>query len=368
MEHDIEKIRTEMADLAVELTNGIEGPRLSYYLQVLGKDRFSDNGWHETSEFLEVCESAKRMALQKVWGRNRDLKSEVLDYFNVTTCDVNVTTLCQHMTIVTKQEKTRLRQVLSRLVNDDKVLINDKRGFYRLKKKIEFKDWTKAVSKPVSLFLPCELSSPGFSVLTPGDIVLFMGSPNSGKTAALLETAKENRKNWNVYYFSSEITAASFNDRLSKFKDCSVDQMSKIKFNDEMEAGDDFSDIIIPGEGNLNIIDYLEVYEKMWEIGGMIDRIHKKLKGAMCVCAIQKDPTKEVGYGGTFTQMKPMLSVSLDYGYIATITKMKQWNKKIQNPNHKIYRFKLDDACQFRRATPSVGWTTKQAGGVDHGI
>ena len=124
-------------------------------------------------------------------------------------------------------------------------------------KDCEFTDWSEASTEPVNLWLPFELSSPDFSVLTPGDIVLIMGSPNSGKTAATLSIAKENRNNWNVFYFSTEISAASFNRRIKKFKDASIEP-SEIKFSDDFSS---FTDVIQPGVGNLNIIDYLEVYK-----------------------------------------------------------------------------------------------------------
>ena len=363
MEHDIEKIRTDMADLAVELVNGVEGPRLSYYLQILGKERHNNNGWHETSEFLELCESAKRMALNKVWGRDRDLKSEVLEYFNVTSCDASITELCQHLTIVTKKEKGRLRTILSRLVSPENVLENRGRGHYHLVKEASFIDWTTAETSPVSLWLPFELSSPDFSVLTPGDMVIIMGTPNAGKTAATMSIAKENRRNYRVYYFSTEITPSSFNRRMRKFKDCSTDQMKEIRFSNDFS---DFADVIQPGEGVLNIIDYLDIYKDFAEIGARLSAIHSKLKGAIAVVNIQKDPNKEVGIGGFFNQMKPMLSISLDPGNIATITKCKEWNPNIPNPNRKVYHYKLIDGCKFTRATPSVGWVNKSES--QHGL
>ena len=365
MEHDIEKIRTEIANLAVELTKGVEGPRLSYFLQSLAKNIYSNNGWHESSEFIDVCESAKRMALKKVWGRERDLKSEVLDYFNITSCDANITTLCRDLTIVTKQEKSRLRMILSRLVNDEKILENRGRGHYHLVKDCEFIDWTKSETSPVSLWLPFELSSPDLSILTPGDVVIIMGSPNTGKTAATMSIAKENRKKHNVYYFSTEITPATFNRRMKKYKDCSTDQMNDIKFTNDFE---DFADVVRPGEGNLNIFDYIEIYEDFPEIGKKLSAIHSKLKGAIAIVNIQKDPNKPYGIGGYFNQMKPMLSISLDYPNVATITKCKEWNPNIPNPNRKIYHYKLIDGCRFTRKTPSVGWQHKNESVSKHGM
>ena len=126
MTEDIEKILTDLADLAVELAKGVEAAKAIYIFCNHWENGFIlNNGFGESKSFLTSCESRhKRMALKKVWGRERDLKSEVLDYFNVTNCNANITDICRDLTIVTKQEKSRLRMILSRLVNDDKVLEN----------------------------------------------------------------------------------------------------------------------------------------------------------------------------------------------------------------------------------------------------
>jgi len=362
---DKEELKTKLADLAVELTKGVEGPRLDTYLQLLGKWIHADNGFGESNEFLELCNSAKRMALKRVWGRERDLKSDILDYFNVTNCYADITTISRDLTIVTKQEKQRLRTLLWRLVNEDKILENAGRGKYRLIKDCSFVDWANASTDPIDLWLPFELSSPHFSILNPGDIVLFMGSPNSGKTAATLSIAKENRRKWDVYYFSTEISAASFNRRLKKFKDSDI-KPNEIKFSDDFN---DFADIIQPGHGKLNIIDYLEVYDNFYEIGNILNKIHKKLDGAVCVANIQKDPNKEFGLGGNFSQMKPVLSVSLDRENVATITKCKEFNnERIENPYRKVFYYKIVEGCKLIRRTPSVGWVRKNENGGQHGF
>lgn len=363
MNHDIEKIRTELTDLAVELSKGIEGPRLSLYLQWIGKERYSSDGWHETAEFIELCESAKRMALKKVWGRTRDLKAVVEDYLDFAQHDVSVFEISRDLNITTKEEKGRLRTILCRLC-DDKIIENTGRGLYHKVKESKFVDWISTVSEPVKLWLPFELSSPDFSVLTHGDIVLFMGSPNTGKTAVSMAIAKENRHKYNVYYFSTEISAEQFRRRMSKFADCSIEQMSEINFATEFGS---FADAIVPGRGNLNIIDYIEVYDNFWEIGTILAKIHSKLDGAMAICNVQKDPKKEYGIGGNFSQWKPMLTVALDPGNIATIRKLKEWACK-DNPNYKVFNYKLIDGCRFTRKIPSIGWVSREKGGYEHGI
>jgi len=361
---DIEKLRTQIADLGVELTRGVEGPRLSIFLQILGKAFYTDNGFGETKEFLELVESSKRMALNKVWGRRGDLKQEVLDYFCDIDCDKTMAQLCHDMTIVTKEEKTRLRKVLSRLVKDG-VLENTGRGMYKKPQDCQPCDWVNTEVEYCSLWLPFEMSSPDFTMINPGNIICYMGDPDSGKSAIGMNIAKENRRNYNVHYFSSELRASDFKMRMSKFVDCSVKQMEEITFYPEIN---DYAAAIRPGKGNLNIIDYVELHEKFYAVSKIFDDIHKKLDGAICVALLQKDPAKEYGTGGYFNQQKPVVSVSLSKGNIACITKQKGWNPKIQNPKYKIYRYKLIDGCRFTRATPSVGWVNRNETEVQHGI
>jgi len=47
------------------------------------------------------------------------------------------------------------------------------------------------------------------------------------------------------------------------------------------ERGGQFQDVIKSGEGNINIIDFLEIYENFYEISKPLAEIHKKLKGAV---------------------------------------------------------------------------------------
>ena len=50
--------------------------------------------------------------------------------------------------------------------------------------------------------------------------------------------------------------------------------------------------------GNINIIDFLEISENFYEIGGRLREIHDKLKGAVAVVALQKNAGTQTGLGG----------------------------------------------------------------------
>ncbi|MEJ2727451.1 MAG: hypothetical protein P8185_02885, partial [Deltaproteobacteria bacterium] len=106
------------------------------------------------------------------------------------------------------------------------------------------------------------------------------------------------------------------------------------------------------GPDNLNLIDYIELHDNFYLISKILSQLHDKLDGALLIAAIQKDPKSLYGRGGSFTQEKPVLSLTLDQG-VATISKCKEWREGCENPNKMQYRFKISDGCRLKK---DQGW------------
>ena len=123
--------------------------------------------------------------------------------------------------------------------------------------------------------------------IPPGSIVLFAGSQDAGKTAIMMNIAKENRDKWNVHYFSSEMNKEVFKTRMRHFPDVSTGQLKNIRF---YARSNHFDDVIRTGDGDLNIIDYLEIHDQFYLISQYMAKIHDKLKKAIAVVSLQKDP------------------------------------------------------------------------------
>ena len=140
---------------------------------------------------------------------------------------------------------------------------------------------------------------------------------------------------------------------MSKFEDVSIDMLSDIKF---YQRGHGFEDAIKSGDNDLNIIDYLEVHDTFYMVSQYLDNIYKKLNGkGVAVVAIQKDPYKEYGRGGSFVEEKPVLSIALDRGGMATINKFKGEFRE-SNPRGKKYEYKIINGSKLLPKRPGMYW------------
>ena len=224
----------------------------------------------------------------------------------------------------------------------------DKDGhFRRVVKECDDIDFLNADDKTVDIKLPFGLHE--LAETMPGNIIGIAGEVNSGKTALLLNIARDNMDRFKIYYFSSEMGAAELKKRLKGF-DLPLSDWKRVKFK---ERADDFADVIESGEGVINIIDFLEVYKDFYEIGGKMADIHRKLKGAVAVVAVQKNPGCDAGLGGWRGVEKPRLYLNISTSNVCRIVKAKNWVDPKFNPNNKETRYKLYRGCQLSQVG---GW------------
>lgn len=294
-----------------------------------------------------------KSVMKRIERKERNLAEEVLEYVMSTTGHFLSTDIAKCLHLSTRQELKNLSTILKRLCEKG---IIEKAGhqngcWRKVDTEIEIIDWKNASDEEYPVRFPLGLEK--LVKLYPGNIVLLAGASNTGKTSFMLETIRLNQKRHKVTYANSEMGASELKLRLLAF------HSDMVKFDEwnftAIERSSNFADIIDP-EG-FNIIDFMEVYEDFWKIGGWIRDVHAKLKTGIAFIAVQKKSStkkeqQKFGRGGELTIEKPRLYLAMDRGRVEII-KAKIWRNHEQNPNGQVRKFKIAGGYKF---VPQGDW------------
>ncbi len=233
-------------------------------------------------------------ALKRTEGREKSFINEIRDLIVTTNGIISTTFVFNRQHLTTREEKKKAVVALLRLEKEGLIEKTGKvAGEYRkIDNECEVMDFQNAETESIRLNLLFGISE--MVEIMPGNIILIAGEPNAGKTAFLLNTIKDNMHNFDINYFNSEMGASELRKRLTKFE---YSNLSDWKFR-AWERVDNFSDVIKSGNGQINVIDFLEIHDNFYEVGGKLAEIHKKLKGAIAIIALQKNKGVDVGLGG----------------------------------------------------------------------
>ena len=308
-------------------------------------------------EYDEKWAAAKvKSAMDRIERGQRNLASEVEEYVMSTSGHFMSTEIHNCLHLSTRQELKNVSEILRRLCERGVIQRHgDKNGsFRRVENDIEIIDWKNAVTDEYPIDMP--LSIGDFVKLYPGNIAILAGSSNTGKTTFMLELIRLNQQKHKVVYMNSEMGASELKLRLEMFKDvCPVDKWNFTA----VERSDKFADAIEPDA--FNIIDFMEIYDEFWKLGGWIRDIHKKLKNGIAFIAIQKQSStkkeqRDFGRGGEMTIEKPRLYMAMDRGRIK-IVKAKIWRQHDRNPNGLARNFKIVSGWKF---IPTDEWSSDE--------
>ena len=262
---------------------------------------------------------------------------------------------------------------LERLVEDGVLdRVGSKRGWYRpAQKGLIPMDIQNADETPCDIFLPFGLHN--FVNIMPGNILTMGGLKNAGKTALMLNMAFNNNELFNVHYFNSEAGPGEMKLRCRLFCEsykATMTTWNRVKF---YERSDDFSDVVFPGAGNLNIVDFFECHNEFYRMGEGIRKIHDKLDGALCFICIQQNPNAEDPLGGRRVTEKSRLHLSLtnnrggQYGHKLKIEVAKNWKDASYNPRGLCVNFKLANGAYLKAEIdprdPAHVWKYDKKGG-----
>ena len=294
-------------------------------------------------------------AKERVAGRDRNIADEVREWVEATPGDFLATDCDRFLDLATRSDKKAAQKALERLCKEGVIERKEgRRGHYRtVDKSINEVDWVNASMEYRKLWLPLDLDTM-FGAL-PGNIGILAGAKDSGKTAWLMNIAKENSHWYKTRYINSEMGEAEFRLRMSKFPEPLEDMAKRISM---CCHSSNFADKLLTGEGCLNIIDFLEVTTDFWKVAEVIKQIHERLDGALAIIAIQKKRGADLGRGAEFSMEKSRLYVSLDYGK-AKIVSCKNFRPEspIGNPRGYVCEYKLVDGCRILKQPP--GWHTE---------
>ena len=278
-------------------------------------------------------------AIKHLNSKDKTLADEVREYVLSTNGIFLSTDVSYTLQLSTRNEKKNLSIILKRLC-DEKIIEKHgtKNGTWRIiDNSCDDIDFMTADTNFLDIKWPFDIQDQVNTL--PKNICVVAGEPNAGKTAFLLKFTEMNMDKHDIHYFSSEMGAIEMRERLNKFNR----PLDSWSFTPK-ERVSNFGDVIKPNA--INIIDFLEVYEDFYRVGGMIKEIFDKLDKGIAIIAMQKNKGVEYGLGGMRGLEKARLYLTMQPNKIK-IVKAKNW-KTFENPNNLAMEFKLIQGCEFK--------------------
>lgn len=292
-------------------------------------------------------------AIKRKDGRDKNITADVREFVESTTGNFKSTDIQQWSTKSTKDDLRKISTVLGRLVKEGVIeRVPPNHGVFRkVDGTCEELNWKDCDMRTVEMWLPLQMHE--WVEIMPGNIILIAGAPNAGKTAFNLNIVRNNMHKYDIHYFNSEMGEQELKKRVMKFSEPHYRDW-KFRPKSWPESGL-IQDAVVSGEGVINVIDYIEMHDTFYQISGILKDIHNKLKGAIAVISLQKNPGAATGIGGYRSLEKPRLAINIDPG-VCKIVKAKNW-KTERNPNGRQRQFKLVNGCDI---IGEGGWDFQQ--------
>jgi hypothetical protein len=282
-----------------------------------------------------------KSAFERLQNRERNLTQEVRDWIDITKGEFQTRDIFEELNIA-REQKAAVSNILTRLISENLIERTGRRTgcFRRIEKDLHKMDIFNTEARLVNISLPFRIDE--MVKIMPGNVIIVAGAKDSGKTAFLLNIVADNLDKFNIHYFNSEMGEGELKTRLRLFDDIPFEEWGKINF---YERDENFADVVVPGEGNLNIVDFLEVYEDFWIVKKWIAEIWRKLQGAVAIVALQKPRGRDFAFGGEGSIEKARLALAMDNGELKIISG-KNW-KTTENPKGKKLKYKVVAGCKL---------------------
>lgn len=186
-------------------------------------------------------------------------------------------------------------------------------------------------------------------VLYPGDMAVFGGEGNVGKTTIALNLLVNNWDKFpDAYLFTKEFNENKFRDRMRKFSWANLAKPDGKRIFHLVKQEDNYQDVIV--KDALNVIDWIALDDEPYRVRGIMDKIQNKLGNGLAVINLQKRTYKSYAEGGEYSKDYASAYFLVTYDSdnkcnILTVEKVKTPGK--WNPNYKSWRFNIDGGAKL---------------------
>jgi hypothetical protein len=316
------------------------GCETEFIKQVMNIAALSCNPPFPENEVNTKIESAIKRAERK----ERNLAYEINEWILSSSGRFLSSDVAKCLLLSSREDQKNLSKILKRLCEEGIIRkAGDRNGCFEIIQKIEENIIDLASADNSCLPIKFPLGVHELVKIMPKNIIIVAGEGNSGKTAFLLNIAARNMIDHKVFYFSSEMGGAELKERVLNFTD-KMPYDFWIKHCTFIEQSSDFDITIRPND--INIIDFLEIHDEFYKIGGYIKKIFDKLDKGIAIIAIQKNVGRDEGLGGARSLEKARLYLAMRPGVIK-IVKAKNWVSGLINPNGLEKQYKLAKGMIF---------------------
>ncbi len=339
---DVQPVKEETDFYAAEYQKKVKTALLNISTDI---NKIADNGipvpQSKLSEYLDLLQDLIPLPDED----NKHRLSYLVREWVLSTEGVFLSSeIAKELKLSSRVDMKNLSKVLERLRKENLIAkYGDRRGQFRVvDKSMAPMDWKSCdVSQTVDFRLPLGLHK--LMYLYPKNIIVIAGDTNAGKTAYLLNCVRENADNFEIDYFTNDLTPEELKKRISRFQEAGMDiePFDKCNFRGRTK---DFLDVMDPDK--VTIIDYLSIVEEAYRVANTLDDIYNKLRKGICIVAIQKKIGQKLGRAGDFAMERPRLYFTLEKGRVY-LMKMKNLINPDKDPNGKCVKFSLWGGCKF---------------------
>jgi len=282
---------------------------------------------------------------QGVVARPKLTQERVLEWIELTDTYFKNEDICREVGIESYGAREHLRKILRRLEEKGVIRAHGRNTWRRADCSLEAVNWEDAdPNATVDLVFPMGLDA--YCKLYPQAIVVVAGAKNTGKTAFLLNTVRNNMDHpLGVDLFNSESSPEQLKQRFAPLK---VPRPAPFRV---FQRSFGFADVIDPDR--ISVIDYMELPpDGAYKVSEEMTQIFRKLRKGVAIIGLQKPPGRDLAYGAAFSAFRAQFYISLDANKCKIIY-VKTPRDSREQADNKQWTFKLENGIEFKNVKES---------------